>query len=150
MATVERRIVETILRELRAAGIDGVLERIYEDRGMTIAAADLPAIDLMVLDDELDVLDLGDLQMSHRVSVDVAVLAREYAGASPSAQVDPILADVHRVVMRSAALAALVRTVVPGPVRSQRSPTGDGTLLRKSITYTVDFVTAVDDLEATP
>jgi hypothetical protein len=150
MATLERRIVEAILRELRLAGIEGVVDRVYEDRGMTIAATDLPAIDVMALDDELDVLDIGDLQMMHRASVDVAVLAREQAGESPSAQADPILADVHRAVMRSTALAALVRAIVPGPVRSQRSSTGDGTLLRKSITYTVDFVTAVDDLEAAP
>lgn len=150
MATVERRIVEAILRELRLAGIEGVVDRVYEDRGMTIAAADLPAIDVMALDDELDVLDIGDLQMLHRASVDVAVLAREHAGESPSAQADPILAAVHRAVMRSTTLAALVRAIVPGPVRSQRSATGDGTLLRKSITYTVDFVTEVDDLEATP
>lgn len=150
MATVERQIVEAVVAALKAAQIDGVEQRVFEDRGFTVATGELPAIDVMAEDVELDVLDLADQQMAQRLRVDVAVMACESIGASPSKIADPIVAVVHRTLMRDAAIAALVRTIEPGPVRRQRQESGDGGVLRRVQSYTVDFVTAVDDLEATP
>lgn len=150
MATVERRIVETILTALRAASIDQVEQRVYEERGFTVAADELPAIDVMAEDVDPEVLDLADLQMAQRMRVDVAVMVAESLGASPSKIADPIVAVVHRTIMRDAALAALVRAIEPGSVRRQRQASGDGVVLRRVQSYNVDFVTAVDDLEATP
>lgn len=150
MATRERLIVEAILEALRQAQIDGVEQRVFEDRGFTVATGELPAIDVMAEDVEPEVLDLVDEQMAHRMRVDVAVMACESLGASPSKIADPIVAAVHRVVMRDTAIAALVRAIEPGSVRRQRQESGDGVVLRRVQSYTVDFVTAVDDLEATP
>lgn len=150
MATVERLIVEAFLDALKGAQIDAVEQRVFEDRGFTVATGELPAIDVMAEDVEPEVLDLGDLQMAHRMRVDVAVMACESLGASPSKIADPIVAVVHRTLMRDAALAALVRAIEPGSVRRQRQESGEGVVLRRVQSYTVDFVTAVDDLEATP
>ena len=150
MATRERLIVEAILQALREAQIAGVEDRVSEDRGFAIAAVDLPAIDITTGADRLQVLDAGDYQLGHELVVEIGVLAREEIGVSPSKRADPIVAAAHRAVMQSTELDGLVRAITPEGVRSDRQPSGDGVVLRRTLTYIVDHVTAVDDLEAAP
>lgn len=150
MATRERVIVVALMRALRLAQVEDVADRVYEDRGLSIPTTDLPAIDVMVMNDDQDVLDLGDGQLGHQLRIEVAAMACERFGQSPSAIADPIAAAAHRTVMTDPALALLVRAITPGPVRVTRQQTGDGVVLRRAMTYTVDHVTAVDDLEAAP
>lgn len=150
MATRERLIVDALMRALRLAQIEGVADRVFEDRGFTLAATELPAVDVMVVEDDPTVMDLEELQLEHQVRIEVAAMACGRYGESPSAISDPIAAAVHRVVMSDAALAALVRAITPGRVTYTRQQTGDGVVLRRGLTYTIDHVTAVDDLEAAP
>lgn len=150
MATRERMIVEALMRALRLAQVEDVADRVFEDRGFSIAATELPALDVMVMDDDQEVLDLDEQQLEHQLRIEVAAVVCERFGQSPSSIADPIAAAAHRTVRTDAALAALVRAITPGPVRVTRQTTGDGVVLRRAMTYTFDHVTLVDDLEAAP
>jgi hypothetical protein len=150
MATRDRLIVEAVLAALREAQIAAVEDRVYEDRGFAVAAQDMPAIDVMVDDISDELRDFHDEQLAHRMRVQVAVMARERLGESPSSIAAPIAAAAHRAVFGSAELAAVAAAVEPAGTTMQRQATGDGVVLRRSQTYLIDFATLFDDLEAAP
>lgn len=150
MATRERLIVDALIDALIDAQVEGVDDRVYEDRGFSVAATDLPAIDVRIERDEVDVLDFAENQLGHTLTVEVGVLARDEVGRSAMSAMDPIIAGAHAAIMQSAALRALVRAVSPGSTFVQRQDGGDGVVARRTMTFVIDHVTAVDDLEVAP
>jgi hypothetical protein len=150
MATRERLIVDAMIDALMDAQVDGVDDRVYEDRGFAIAAADLPAIDVRIERDEVEVLDFAENQLGHILTVEIGVLARDEVGRSAMAVMDPIIAQSHAAIMQSETLRALVRSVSPGSTFVQRQDGGDGVVARRTMTFVIDHVTSVDDLEAAP
>ncbi len=147
MATIERRIVEALLDALRDS--QATLDRVYEERGFLIPASDLPAIDVGVVGDDPEVEDVADDSLGHRLAIEVAVLAVESRGSSPSKMADPVLSVAFRAVMR-AELGDDVRAVTPGPTRITRQETSDGVVMRRAMTFFVDYVSAADDLDSAP
>lgn len=148
MATLERQIVEALVAVLEDCG--AVADRVYEERGFTIPAGELPAVDVMVEGDDTNPEDLVDDVLGHALRVEVAVLQLEALGESAHRVADPIVAEVHRAVMRATTFPAAVRAITPGATRIARQTTGDGVVMRRAMTFVFDFETAVDDLEASP
>lgn len=147
---IEDVVVDALMDALRDAQIDGVADRVYERRGLSVAAAELPIIDVSRADGELEVLDLEDVQMAHRLLVTVSAVVRETPDGAPDREASRIGSAAHAAIFASSGLAAAVRAITPGSYRYESAQTGDGVVLRRSMTYTFDFVTAVDNLEATP
>lgn len=147
--TRERLIIEALLAALRTPSISGVVE-VHEERGWSIPPDLLPAVDVAATTSDPDVQDLREGQLAHTLRIDVAIVARETSSLGPSAAADPIAAEVHRRILGSATLAALVRSGTPRGTRWERQDTGEGRMLRRVTEYEFDHVTAVDDLEVAP
>ena len=148
--TRERLIVEAVLQALRAASIAGVGANVFDERGFSVGAEQLPAVDVIAGDSSQEVLGIGGRQLWTRFSLGVAVMARETATESASVVADPVIAAVHQVVMTSQAVRVLVRDLRPQSHRVLRQESGDGLVLRRELSYLVEHVTFVDDLETAP
>jgi hypothetical protein len=150
MAAREDLIVDAVMEALRRANIDGVLDRVYERRGMSISVHDLPAVDVTRQSGTLEVLDLYEGGMAHELRLSIDVVVAEPIGAAPDRQASALAAQVHRALMTDETIAGLVRAVTPGPFSYLSQQTGDGVILRRAAEFTFDHVTAVDDLESAP
>jgi hypothetical protein len=148
--TRERLIVEAVLQALRDANIAGVGANVFDERGFSIGAEQLPAVDVAAGDSSFEVMGIGGQQLWTRFALDVAVVVRETAGSSASLAGDPIIAAAHQVVMRSPDVRLLVRDLRPQSHRLLRQESGDGLVLRRVLSFLVEFVTYVDDLETAP
>lgn len=150
MTTRGRQIVEALVATLTEAQIEGVADRVFEERGFSIPASQLPAIDVASIDGDPTVQDLGEFQLKHELRVDISVVVLQGTEDPPSKVADPIVAAMHAAVMTAAALVGLVDAITPGPYRWTRQEGGDGTVLRRSSFYTFEHTTTVLDLESAP
>jgi hypothetical protein len=150
VATRERQIVLAVLQALRSANIASVGANVFDERGFAIEVERLPAVDVLAGDSSQDVMGIGGAQLWTRFALDVAVVARETASTAASGVADPIVAAVHQVLMRSTAVRVLVRDLRPQSHRVLRQESGDGVVVRRTLSYLVEHVTFVDDLEVAP
>ena len=150
MATRERQIVLAALQALRTANIAGVGANVFDERGFAIEVERLPAVDVLAGDSSQEVMGIGGAQLWTRFALDVAVVARESGSSVASAVADPVVAAVHQVLMRSTGVRVLVRDLRPQSQRVLRQESGDGVVVRRTLTYLVEHVTLVDDLEVAP
>ena len=150
MATRERVILDAVVAALRNARITTVDDRVYEERGLSLPASMLPALDVMPVDGTPDVMSISDSTMLHELRIEVAVLVADQLEVPPSKVADPIVAEAHAAVMADSALSALVLDITPSTYRWTRQPTGDGVVLRRGAEYVIRHATKVGDLESLP
>jgi len=148
--TRERLIVEAVLQALIDASIAGVGANVFDERGFAVSVEQLPAVDVVAGDSSMDVMGVGGRQLWTRFALDVAVMARETASSSASLSADPAVAAVHEVVMSAPSVRLLVRDIRPQSHRLLRQESGDGVVLRRVLSFLVEHVTYVDDLETAP
>lgn len=142
MATRHGRIVDSIVRLLRDAQI--VEDRVYRDRGITLDASLLPAIDVQL--DRSEPIDMGVAATRHDLRIKVSVIAREFGGRSPSELADDVLEDAHRALMADRTLGGLCRRLVLERQDWRYQQSGDGVLVALESVYVAVHATKADDL----
>ena len=148
MATRERMIVESVVAALKAAAIPGVpASRVYEERGFALEPQDLPAVDVMSGDSVAEEQGLRSPVTLHTFRFSVEVLVDSTATDAASKVADPIVAAVHRTILASSSVRALIRWITFEATRVERQPSGAGVLCRKSLVFAVSYTASTADLE---
>jgi hypothetical protein len=148
MATRERLIVEAVIAALRDASIPGIgADRVYDERNVALDDDALPAIDVESGDGVAEEQGIRSPVTLHTFDVHVSIVAVATPSAAAMKVADPIVGAVHRVVMGAESVRVLVRRVRLQASRVDRASTGSGALVRKRLTYVVDYTASTADLE---
>jgi hypothetical protein len=117
-----------------------VSQRVYRSRVEPLARGESPAIVVEPVSDQASQDTLGTLQWT--MNVRVAVIVR---GDIPDQLADPIVLDIHRLLLEDTTLGGYVTDIVPGTT-SWEMLEADQPAGVVSVEYTVTYRTALNAL----
>lgn len=138
-------IVAEIVARLIASGAVAA-GRVLRDRGVAIAATDLPAIDVRI--ERSDTQEFGSKALRHDLLVRVDVVARATGGAAPSTVADGVVAVAHRAITSDETLGGRARSVRLERQDWRYEGSGDETIVVVEQQYRAAHVTRAGDLAA--
>lgn len=142
------QILGAAVAALREAWI--VEHRVFEMRGHSLNADQLPAIDVALVSAESQALTIHASGIEHRLSLQVDVCAQETAAdVSVARTVDPIMVRAHQVLMTDATIAGLCADIRLTE-REWIDDRAAGGFMRLRMTYEVEHYSSGTDLSSEP
>jgi hypothetical protein len=141
--TRHEAIVQAVVARLAASGAVAA-GSVYRDRGDSIDAAALPAIDVRY--EAGDPSELAASATRHSLSVSVEIRAREATGSAPSTVADSVAEIAHRALLADPTLGGNCRRLVLTRQTWRYQTSGDGTVVVLDQTYTAVHATRANDL----
>lgn len=141
--TRHEAIVQAVVARLVASGAVAA-GAVYRDRGDSLNATELPAIDVRY--EPNDPSELGSSATRHALGVSVEIRARETAGVAPSTVADGVSEVAHRALLADPTLGGICRRLVLTRQTWRYQTSGDGTVVVLDQTYTAVHATRAHDL----